>query len=318
MISLHYSNYKSYLDIHVESILEYCNLPGRRSYAIARLDALVALYFGSIITDFESLLRATPDTLQKIKVEFDGFTPVKQQTIKDSFKVIGLYGYFTSNIFPNSRLGVQYGSVYLANKLDIFTCPYCNENFIYYFNYKEGASTIRRTFDWDHIYSQTNYPFLAVSFFNLVPCCKLCNQLKLDKNFEYFNPHIDVDINAVYSFHLNPIGAGFITDNKQIQLQIIYKKVNFKNEVKLTADTVGLLSRMQCHKELIKDVLNKQRIYPNPYLQYVAGQMAPLNPKIGPYELKRTLYGTHFNYQDYFKRPFSKLTDDVLKSSRIK
>jgi hypothetical protein len=318
MISLHYSNYKSYLNIHVESIIEYCNLPGRRTYTIAKLDALVKLYFGTIITDFESLLRATPDTLQKIKNEFDGFAPAKRTTVKKTFRVTGLYGYFTSGVFRNSRLGMQYGSVYLAEKLDVFTCPYCNENFIYYFNYRGGTSTIRRTFDWDHIYSQTDYPFLAISFFNLVPCCKVCNQLKLDHNLKYFNPHIDVDINSVYFFHLNPTGAGFITDNKKIQLQIIYKKVNFKNEIKTTADAVGLLSRMQCHKEIIKDVLNKQRMYPNPYLQSVAGQMAPLYSGVQPAQLKRTLYGTHFNHQDYFKRPFSKLTDDILKYSSTK
>ena len=319
MISLHYSNYKSYLDIHVESILEYCNLPATRKYKTSKLDSLVQLYFGSVITDFESLLRATPATLQKIKNEFDSFTTVKQTAVKKAFRVTSLYGYFTNGNFKNSRLGINnYGSVYLAEKLDVFTCPYCNENFIYYFNYRGGTSTIRRTFDWDHIYSQTDYPFLAISFFNLVPCCKVCNQLKLDQNLKYFNPHIDVDINSVYFFHLNPTGAGFITDNRKIQLQIIYKKVNFKNEIKITADVVGLLSRMQCHKEIIKDVLNKQRMYPNPYLQSVAGQMAPLYAGVQPAQLKRTLYGTHFNHQDYFKRPFSKLTDDILKYSSTK
>ncbi|MGO4820636.1 MULTISPECIES: hypothetical protein [unclassified Flavobacterium] len=317
MISLHYSNYKSYLDIHVESILEYCNLPASRVYKTAKLDDLVKLYFGTIITDFESLLRATPDTLKKIKDVFDALPSATQTNVKNTFKVKGLYDYFNKDVFKNKRLGISYGSRYLSDKLDVFTCPYCNENFIYYFNYKGGTSTIRRTFDWDHIYSQNDYPFLAISFFNLTPCCKVCNQIKLDKNLNYFNPHIDVDVNSVYFFHLNPIGAGFITDGSKIQLNIVYKKRNFKDEIKITADAIGLLSRMRCHKEIVKDLLNRQRMYPNPYLQSVAGQMSGLNSGVTPAQLRRTLYGTHFNHQDYFKRPFSKLTDDILKHSQI-
>lgn len=318
MISLHYSNYKSYLDIHVEAILEYCNLPATRVYRTSKLDGLVQLYFSAVITDFESLLRATPATLFKIKELFDSLSTADQEDIQDAFRVTTLYDYFIKDKFYNTRLGLNYGSIYLSDKLDVFTCPYCNENFIYYFNYRNGTSTIRRTFDWDHIYSQNDYPFLAISFFNLTPCCKVCNQIKLDQNLKYFNPHIDLDVNTVFSFHLNPIGAGFITDIKKIQLQILYKKRNFKDEIKITADAVGLLSRMQCHKEIIKDVLNKQRMYPSPYLQSVAGQMASLYTGVQPAQLKRTLYGTHFNHQDYFKRPFSKLTDDILKYSSTK
>jgi len=317
MISLHYSNYKSYLDVHVESILEYCNKPSTRKFAKTNLDALVNRYFGAIVSDFESLLRANPNTLQIIKDAFDSLSIADQNLLKIAFSVKGLYNYFTDDKFENTQLGILYGSRYLADKLDVFTCPYCNENFIYYFNYKGGTSTIRRTFDWDHIYSQNDYPFLAISFFNLVPCCKVCNQIKLDQNLNYFNPHIDVDVNSVYFFHLNPIGAGFITDNSKIQLNIVYKKRNFKDEIKITANAVGLLSRMRCHKEIIKDVLNKQRMYPNPYLQSVVGQMSTLNSNLSPAQLRRTLYGTHFNHQDYFKRPFSKLTDDILKHSQI-
>lgn len=317
MISLHYSNYKSFLDLHVESVIEYCNKPSTRTFKTNRLDALVARYFGTIVSDFESLLKANPATLQRIKNEFDHNIPVADwDDIRDEFSVIGLYKYFTDDVLINTRLGISYGSRYLADKLDVFTCPYCNENFIYYFKYG-GTSTIRRTFDWDHIYSQKDYPFLAISFFNLVPCCKVCNQIKLDQNLEYFNPHIDIDINSIYTYNLNPTSAGFITDSSKIQLMIIYANRRFKSEILVTANTVGLLSRMQCHKEIIKDILNKKRMYPNPYLQSVAGTVSQLNANITADNLKKTLYGTHFNHQDYFRRPFSKLTDDILRNSTL-
>ena len=52
MISIHYSNYKSFLDIHSESVLEYCNTTAVK-YSIKKLDALVKKHFASLVCDFE-------------------------------------------------------------------------------------------------------------------------------------------------------------------------------------------------------------------------------------------------------------------------
>lgn len=315
MVSINYSNYKSFADLHTESIMEYCNSSKPRKFKTSILDALINTHFVNIVSDFESLVRASPATLQRLKHEFDhNISTTNKTIIRNNFNVKGLYKYFTKEGFANSRLNIIYNSNYLADKLDIFTCPYCNENFTYYFSYKGGKSDIRRIFDWDHIYSKTDYPFLAISFYNLVPCCKVCNQIKLDQNFEYFNPHTDVDLDNLYFYALNPIEAGYIGDSSKIQLNIAYSHSLFKDQIKVTADTVGLLSRMRCHKELIKDILNKKRFFPDPYLNFVENKISLLNfPNIRKAELKQTLYGVHFNQNEYFKRPFSKLTSDILK-----
>lgn len=314
MISIYYSNYKSFLDIHVESVLEYCDRRSTRKFKRVNLDILVQRYFSGIVADFESLLRADPTVLARVKAAYDGFNGATQTIIKRDFRVTTLYGYFGNDGFLHPRTGERYGSRFLAEKLDIFTCPYCNENFVYSFNYVKGGNVLRRTFDWDHIYSQNDYPFLAVSFYNLTPSCKVCNQIKLDQNLPYFNPHTAIDVNAVYFYYLNPLGAGFITDSNKIEIHIMYKLVNYKAEIKNNIETVGLLSRMRKHKETVKDVLNRQRIYPSPYLRSINSQLLRLGA-FTPSQARSALYGIYFSHDQYYKRPFSKLTDDILKRS---
>ena len=67
-------------------------------------------------------------------------------------------------------------------------CPYCQQ---------AGALTIFRDSDdmafrptLDHFYPKAQYPFLALSLFNLVPSCHTCNSsLKTTKDF-YVEPHL--------------------------------------------------------------------------------------------------------------------------------
>lgn len=314
MISVHYSNYKSFLETHSESILDYCNTIAKK-YSTKKIDSLIKHYFEEFINDFEDLLKASPRKLYEIKTYFDTLPLAYRKLINEDFDLETLYDYFIQGIYENRKLGIKYSSSYLADNLDIFACPYCNENFTYSFRYRGGVAPIRRTFDWDHIYSKIDYPFLAISFFNLVPCCKVCNFVKLNQNVDFFNPHLNVNINNSYFFLLNPIGAGFITDTSKLELNLVLIKTKYKEEFKKSIETIGLLDRYRSHKEIIKDILNKQRMYPLSYISAISNQI-PLANKPTLSQLRATLYGTIFNHQYYYKRPFSKLTFDILNYTK--
>ncbi|WP_348825513.1 hypothetical protein [Flavobacterium aestuarii] len=314
MISVHYSNYKSFLETHSESILDYCNTTAKK-YSTKKIDSLIKNYFNGFISDFEDLLKASPEKLYEIKTYFDSLPLADREQINKNFDLETLYDYFIKGIYENKKLDTKYSSSYLADNLDIFTCPYCNENFTYSFRYKVGVNPVRRTFDWDHIYSKTDYPFLAISFFNLIPCCKVCNFIKLDQNIDFFNPHQNINVNDSYFFLLNPTGAGFITDTSKLELNLVLIKTKYKDEFKNSISTIGLLDRYRTHKEIIKDILNKQRMYPLRYINAISNQL-PLSKSPSLSQLRTTLYGTNFNHQYYYKRPFSKLTFDILNYTK--
>ncbi|RSZ60593.1 hypothetical protein HF313_19270 [Massilia atriviolacea] len=61
-------------------------------------------------------------------------------------------------------------------------CPYCHQNFA--FTIISDGKSFRPTLD--HFYPKFQYPYLAISLYNLVPACQVCNSsLKGDLNFFY-------------------------------------------------------------------------------------------------------------------------------------
>lgn len=56
----------------------------------------------------------------------------------------------------------------LMNSVGLRTCPYCNRNYITSYGEKSTA-------DLDHFYQKKQYPLFALSLFNFVPSCSVCN-----------------------------------------------------------------------------------------------------------------------------------------------
>lgn len=65
---------------------------------------------------------------------------------------------------------------WLQRQLGVRVCPYCNRM---YTTTLFGEDKIRP--DFDHFYPKSKYPYLAVSLFNLIPSCSMCNKRKGDK-----------------------------------------------------------------------------------------------------------------------------------------
>ena len=59
----------------------------------------------------------------------------------------------------------------LMNSIGIRTCPYCNRNYIT----RYGTNGEKSTADLDHYYQKMQYPLFALSLFNFVPSCSVCN-----------------------------------------------------------------------------------------------------------------------------------------------
>ena len=67
----------------------------------------------------------------------------------------------------------EYDAYDLAKNLDIPTCPYCNRTYTKTVITKNREKIIRPEFD--HWFPKNQYPLLALSFYNLIPSCHICN-----------------------------------------------------------------------------------------------------------------------------------------------
>lgn len=91
---------------------------------------------------------------------------------------------------------------------DSTPCVYCNLDMvciIKYQNLKSGELITQALLDIDHFFSKARFPYLGLSFYNLIPSCHNCNSnLKGSKEFlleTHIHPHI-LSFNDIFRFCL--------------------------------------------------------------------------------------------------------------------
>lgn len=62
-----------------------------------------------------------------------------------------------------------------VKNLEIRICPYCGRAYIYRVVKKGKDGDVSVKPQLDHFLPKSDYPFLAMNFFNLIPCCMQCN-----------------------------------------------------------------------------------------------------------------------------------------------
>ena len=119
------------------------------------------------------------------KKQFDSFVDSTKKVVKRFNDVVSIrFDY--QNILGQSKVRAE-----LVKKLDIKICPYCNRQFINSFTDSEYEKTWYLG-DIDHILPKSDFPLFSLSFYNLIPVCKVCNQLfKKNKIVNLLNPYFE-------------------------------------------------------------------------------------------------------------------------------
>lgn len=128
------------------------------------------------------------------------------------------FGKIVKSVFNYKLYRSKQDCIDNCNKLNLIYCPYCNEQVIQVVT-KLAANGVPdddiALLQLDHFYPQSRYPYLAVSFFNLIPGCAPCNaQLKLEKNFDivsHFNPY-DKRFDDYFIFNLTDLTINKVDD----------------------------------------------------------------------------------------------------------
>ena len=105
-----------------------------------------------------------------------------------------------------------YNSYTLFDLMGVSVCPYCEHEFL---EEVDVCGKKRRTMEFDHFFPKGDgeYPGLAMCFYNLIPSCKPCNQLK-NTNPVAASPY-DPDIEKLSRFGTDlPVGINMhsVTD----------------------------------------------------------------------------------------------------------
>lgn len=191
--------------------------------------------------------------------------------------------------------------------IGIKLCPYCNIDYIFTATADESNTGTRP--DLDHFFPESKYPWLALSLYNLIPSCKVCNTKKLDKvNHDFLNPYKEGLVDS-FTFKAFPNNIdSLISYNLDNDYEVILDH-NDNEHVNAQDKELLITKRYNNFSDIINEIKVKQVIYSNDYIENLVNQYDFISNFDDAYRL---VWGNYYNAEDFHKRPLAKFTSDII------
>lgn len=190
-----------------------------------------------------------------------------------------------ADFFIEQEIGQQENSLGDGTPQKVFTistCFYCNMAYINTFSFDKSS---KRTYDLDHFIPKGILSLFALSLYNFVPCCQICNsRIKSEKlNFEDLVPKQlecmflsckEYDLNGNLKFRVLPaskealLSMSFLENSRDFYINIDSKDGIQNDEVKnylKEIESFKITERYTCHKKEFLNYMEKLRKYPPSY-----------------------------------------------------
>lgn len=258
----------------------------------------------------KEIIEAKPVRLLEINNDLLDTFIVQLGKTKDDFKNNAKKLFLNSgykNWFSTDENSGEKWNYKLARLLDKHTCTYCNREYTFVLRNPSGSGK-GMVPQFDHWFAKTDYPLLAISFYNLIPSCATCNSIKsvVKLNLiDHLHPYVDTGISNTYSFSYLPITN---TKNK-----IVFKNrslLNNKGLDTITALNLPLIYEGHATREL-QDLIDLRYKYSDNYLNILLEQTFG-NLQISKEERYRLIFGIELDEENHHKRIFSKFKNDII------
>jgi len=312
MIQINKSDLKNLANNH------YKNL---KNTLIRKLKRKHSPLYNFIKRELETIITAEPKDLNKLIIKK---IPYKLRH-KSQLKKIFNYDSFSKNYYG-------YGAYNLAKLLDIRVCPYCNRQYTFTVLIENGKTRA----EFDHFFSQSKYPYLALSFYNLIPSCHICNSnLKGSENFSLsrnIHPYLEGYENEVrFKIHLrnknkfkkseikNWFGINFFNGAHKsfdIKIKVIKPTVAIQKKANNNIDVFLLENLYNEHKDYVIELIQKAEVYQPEYVDWLFKEYGGklFNSTNDVY---RMLLSNYILPEDFGKRVLSKFTRDISEELGI-
>lgn len=251
------------------------------------------------ITSKEILATGSIDLLRKMKDKIHPLWSEISKSDKKSIEKIFNYKKFVNTnssiheIIKNGLECLPWGAYKFVLMLNLQTCPYCNEQYIYVSISSKG----RVRPDLDHFLSKSKYPYFSLSLGNMVPSCKICNtSLKGKKEFKD-------DLQTPYEKSYND-DFMFIYDGDQIDIEVSNESIRSLLEIMLIKE------RYQHHIDIANEFIRKSQMYPEVMIDNI---LLDIGGGVDKGRLLADLYDYPLNDKDICKNVMGKLRLDLAK-----
>tara|TARA_R110002049_G_C9162724_1_gene561097 strand:+ start:2250 stop:3185 length:936 start_codon:yes stop_codon:yes gene_type:complete len=267
-------------------------------------------------TNLEDIIIGKPKELMSINRKFKLHKSYKDSLRKKVSKIFDYKAFTVKKQNPENYDGYD-----LAKKLNVRTCLYCNRVYtitVTTDNSDKGKITRPQ---FDHFIDKGTNPLLALSIYNLIPSCSICNStLKGRKKFNlknYIHPFIE-DCVGEYNYKFTPFDVDSILGNKsnlEVTITPKDKDSEIGKKIEKSSATFRLNEIMTAHSEELKDLFDIRYKFSERYFIELFSTYNRLG--LDKEDIYRVVFGAHFNSKDFDKRPFSKLKRDILEELEI-
>lgn len=263
---------------------------------------------------------------------------------KDKFIVEEIFNYDEFSKTKESKIEYKNESIFwgrhsLLCDLGIEVCPYCNRQYINKFEY-EGSN--KTTGDLDHFFIKSKYPYLALSLYNFIPSCQICNRtFKGDEDFYNENfSNDDKSYNAIYPYNegfgdktkftvefykdkeesknYDPDVLTGNSNNFQIKIDIKESDVKKTKRIENSLKTFKLREvYRENHKDYIRDIIRKAIIYNESRIDELFKEYEGTLFK-NREDVVSMIVSNYIDEEDLDKRVLAKLTKDISEELGLK
>lgn len=217
-------------------------------------------------------------------------------------------------------------------------CPYCNATYLFKLREKKGKETNYIGAQLDHYHPKDDFPYLAISIFNMIPSCPTCNHIKSNRKEPHLHPYTEeMGNNAKFTLSMSCLGelAGVKFENIEEYREIessLGKYTRLEFNLKEGFDKrVELKIKEGIEEELEKRIKNSKEIFQlenkysgvreeirDLYFKHKLLSQSQRNETLSEFgdslgitekEMEEVYFGARKT--DEYKRPLSKFINDI-------
>lgn len=258
------------------------------------------IYLSFLKLHFENIILCRFENLNSINKPFTYFYAFDEKERKDISK-------FAEKLYEDTLDKIGYD---ILKYLRIRTCPYCNRNYTFAIN-KNNRKTRP---EFDHFYPKSEFPLLALSFYNLIPSCHTCNHLKKEEKIGV-NPYKRGFSKATKFEFVDDKGVKINLSSLSTVPDFNIKFESICSDEEKNIKIFALNELYNEHKDYVQEIMDKTQAY-NSHARKTLVDSFQGAGNI-PEQVYDFVWGRYLDDAEHEKRPLSKLTKDILDHLKI-
>ncbi len=253
------------------------------------------------VENIKALLLADKQQLEVFISEFGCFSERDSEALRDN---IFRYETFSSRKCAYDILRIE----------KVAVCPYCNRQYIVTLDNKK----VRPQFD--HYFPKSKYPYLAISIYNLIPSCGICNQAK-SKIDTYETPILypfDEEFGDETRFRMDSDDIKYLrgmTDEFKLFIENGDANEDKVKKIEKQREILHLDELYDKHKDYVRDIAWNHYINSKERINEIMREFPELFAS--EEDVIATIYMNDIREENLGKRPLAKLTRDIYKELSI-